>query len=126
QLQTHGLSGLIGYVVVACIGQMLCWTGFCLTTGVAFEESALQGICCIFVPFYVLIYAGRNCQPYLAPLGIGLLLAVGVRFAVPNVEPPANNQFAQQPMEPTPQPFVQPAPVTPSPRSNFNASRGAQ
>jgi hypothetical protein len=76
-----GAFGLIFLVILSSVGWSLSWTGFCLATGVAFSESATKGLCCIFVPFYVLIYAASNCSNHLTTWAIGFVICIGVQFA---------------------------------------------
>ncbi len=51
-----GHSELIGPLVLWSAGSIIAWLGALLVIGTAFSENVTQGLCCIFVPFYLLIY----------------------------------------------------------------------
>jgi hypothetical protein len=146
-----GVPQFIIFLVISFVGFSLYWVPYCLIAGEAFTESAVQGLCCIFVPFYCIFYAGRTNSSHATMCGIGLLITIGVRIATAIMVPdpsqlPQNNQTAQapepftsmndsQPVQftpmpaptPIPQPYVPPVHhYTPHPPPHFFSSQEQQ
>ncbi len=91
---THGHSELIGPLVLAFLGLIVAWLGLCAIIGTAFSHDIGQGLCCLFLPLYIVYFGLNHCRGGLALWLIGTVLWVAVRFTA--LATPADGNLADQ------------------------------